>query len=135
MPHTLCSIRSAIRRLKAIIENQRLPVVLIPDFATGSAVVFQKQPILKREFTQSAHCWASFQTKRFSAFRGRMEQFYKIPNSKHKITNKSQFPIFNDQNLWPAKSLSAVCSGVNGPGSNGSVELNWNFGFRYLFDN
>jgi len=38
----------------------------------------------------------------------------KITNSKHQITNKSQIPIFNDQNL----------SGQN---------LVWNFGHCYLF--
>jgi len=58
-----------------------------------------------------------------------MEQLYKIPNSKHQITNKSQLPIFHDQNLWPATSLSAVCSGVKGPGSNGSAEVNLDFWF------
>ena len=36
---------------------------------------------------------------------------YKIPNSKHQITNKSQIPIFNDQ----------------------MFEI-WNFGHCYLFD-
>jgi len=25
---------------------------------------------------------------------------YKIPIFKHQITNKSQIPIFNDQNIW-----------------------------------
>jgi hypothetical protein len=29
---------------------------------------------------------------------GGVRKTYEIPNSKHQITNKSQIPIFNDQN-------------------------------------
>jgi hypothetical protein len=32
----------------------------------------------------------------------------KIPNSKHQITNKSQIPILNDQNVWSAGGGSVI---------------------------
>ena len=37
----------------------------------------------------------------------------KIPNYNIQITNKSQIPMFNEQNVWPATS-SAESEGIKG---------------------
>jgi RAB protein geranylgeranyltransferase component A len=34
-----------------------------------------------------------------------LKRTYKIPNSKHQITNKSQISIFNDQNMFGVSNL------------------------------
>jgi len=53
---------------------------------------------------------------------------YEIPNSKHQITNKSQIPILNDQNMFGILKLGTRPQGGE---SKRSAD---NFGHCYLFD-